>query len=138
MAVVDASVILSSMLPGDPHHEASKAWLVALVAAGNHFTAPAILLSEVAAPISRAHHQPELAGQVAHSLAAAPFAGLVPATIPLASRAAAIVADYQIRGCYAVYVALAESLGEELITLDRQQIERAKAVVVTSMPGHPS
>ena len=134
MAVVDASVILSSILPGEPQHEASKAWLVALADSGDHFSAPVILLSEIAAPLSRAYAQPDLAKQVAQTLIAAPFARLVPISIPLANRAAVIAADYQIRSCDAVYVALAESLDEELITLDKQQDERAQSVVETSQP----
>ena len=134
MAVVDASVIISSILSGDPHHEASKAWLDALVSSGRYFSAPTILLSEVAAPLSRAYDQPELAKKVIEALSTAPFAKLVPISMALANRAAVIAADYQIRGCDAVYVALAQSLGEELITLDRQQGERAKSVVETHQP----
>ena len=134
MAVVDASVIISSLLSGDPHHEASKAWLDELVSSGRHFSAPTILLSEVAAPLSRAYDQPELAKKVIEALSTAPFAKLVPISMALANRAAVIAADYQIRGCDAVYVALAQSLGEELITLDRQQGERAKSVVETHQP----
>lgn len=134
MAVVDASVILSAILSGDPHHEASSAWLSTLVSSGRHFSTPAILLTEVAAPLSRAYNQPELAGKVVQSLTTAPFAKLVPVSLPLASKAAAIAAEYQIRGCDAVYVALAHSLGEELITLDKQQSERAKSIVETRQP----
>ena len=134
MAVVDASVIISSILSSDAHHEASKAWLGALVSSGRHFSAPTIMLSEVAAPLSRAYDQPELAKRVIQELTTAPFAKLIPISIPLANRAADIAADYQIRGCDAVYVALAQSLGEELITLDRQQGERAKSVVETHQP----
>ena len=133
MAVVDASVIISSILVSDPHHEASKAWLDGLVSSGRHFSAPTILLSEVAAPLSRAYDQPELAKEVIQALVAAPFAKLVPISIPLANRAAVIAADYQIRGCDVVYVALAQSLGEELITLDRQQGERARSIIDTHL-----
>lgn len=43
-----------------------------------------------------------------------------------------IAATYQIRGCDAIYVALAGTLDEELITLDRQQGERAKSIKVYS------
>ncbi|MCA9935445.1 MAG: type II toxin-antitoxin system VapC family toxin [Ardenticatenaceae bacterium] len=129
MAVVDASVILSGMLPNDPRHEASKAWLIALASSGDCFSAPAILLSEVAAPLSRAYNLPEIAKEVVQTLATAPFAKIVPVSMPLANRAAVIAADYQIRGCDAVYVALAEALGEKLITLDKQQGERARDVV---------
>jgi predicted nucleic acid-binding protein len=39
-----------------------------------------------------------------------------------------------IRGCDAIYVALAEDLGTELVTLDRQQRERGSAIVPTREP----
>jgi predicted nucleic acid-binding protein len=134
MAVVDASVIISAILPDDVHHQASKAWLDAQVNSGRQFSAPAIVLSEVAAPLSRAFNQPVLAKKIVQSLITAPFVQLVPISNTLAHRAAIIAADYQIRGCDAVYVALAEALGEELITLDKQQGERANVVVEVSHP----
>ncbi|MBE2201364.1 MAG: PIN domain-containing protein [Anaerolinea sp.] len=61
----------------------------------------------------------------------APFR-LFPVSASLAYKAAVIAATYQIRGCDAIYVALAETLDEELITLDRQQGERAKSIKVYS------
>lgn len=134
MAVVDASVVISALLPGEPYHERSKTWLDSLVNSGRRFAAPAILLSEVAATLGRVYHQPELAKQIVSGLLAAPFVELVPVSIPLAHRAAIIAAEYQIRGCDVVYVALAESLGEELITLDRQQGERASLVIQVQRP----
>lgn len=134
MAVVDASVIISALLPGEPYHERSKAWLDSLVNSGRRFAAPTILLSEVAAPLGRAYNRPELAKEIVKGLLAAPFAELVPVSTPIAHRAAIIAADYQIRGCDAVYVALAEILGEELITLDRQQGERASLVIQVQQP----
>ncbi len=134
MSVVDASVIISAILPSDPHHERSKVWLHNLANSGHHFSAPALLLSEVAAPLSRAYDQPDLAKQVVQTLSTAPFAKIVPVSIPLANRAAVIAADYRIRGCDSVYVALAEALGEKLITLDKQQGERAKTIVEIDHP----
>ena len=47
---------------------------------------------------------------------------LYPITTSIAERAAEIAADYKIRGCDAVYVALAEQLGDELVTLDSEQL----------------
>jgi len=134
MAVVDASVILSFLRSDEPYHEASKAWLDALIESGDYFSAPALLLGEVAAPLSRAYGQPEKAKDVILELKSAPFVKLVPVTLPLASRAAVIAADYRIRGCDAIYVALAEALGEELITLDRQQRERALDIISARQP----
>jgi predicted nucleic acid-binding protein len=50
---------------------------------------------------------------------------------PKAEKAAA---DYKIRGCDSLYVALAESLNEELITLDKQQGKRAKSLIQANHP----
>lgn len=129
MAVVDASVIISAILSDDPHHETSKEWLISLAGSGRYFSSPAILLSEVAAPLSQAYHLPEVAKEVIQTLTTAPFIKIIPISIPLANRAATIAAEYQIRGCDSIYVALAEALDEKLITLDKQQRGRAKSVV---------
>jgi len=45
-----------------------------------------------------------------------------------------LAAEHRIRGCDAVYVALARQLDMPLITLDRQQLERGAAVVATRVP----
>jgi predicted nucleic acid-binding protein len=59
---------------------------------------------------------------------------LFPVTETLAARAAEIAAEQRIRGCDAIYVALAKQLQMELITLDRHQLERGAAVVMTRRP----
>jgi predicted nucleic acid-binding protein len=134
MAVVDASVILAAILPGEPHHKASKAWLDTFINSSNQFSAPVILLSEVAAALGRAYNQPRQAKQLIQTLMNAPFSRLEPITLPLANRAAIIAADYKIRGCDSLYVALAEALNEELITLDNQQRNRAKTLIQAKYP----
>ena len=134
MPIVDASVILAAILPDDPQHEASKAWIDNIVNSGQHFTVPTILLSEIAAPLGRAYNQPELAQDLVSQLVSAPFSKLRVVSIPLAQRAATIAARYKIRGCDAIYVALAEAMDEELVTLDNQQGERAKDIVQTCQP----
>jgi predicted nucleic acid-binding protein len=45
-----------------------------------------------------------------------------------------IAVDHQIRGCDAIYVALADQMKDELVTLDKQQFERGSAVVKTREP----
>jgi predicted nucleic acid-binding protein len=129
MAVVDASVILAAFLKSDKNHRASISWLVSLVKAGNHFSSPTIILSEIAAPLGRAYGQPGLAIRLVKNLLSAKYCNLFPVTIPLASRSAVIAADYKIRGCDSIYVALAVALNEDLITWDRQQRERAKNLI---------
>jgi predicted nucleic acid-binding protein len=129
MAVVDASVFISAILPNDINHNASKVWFDSLFNTGGFFFTPTIFLSEIAAPLSRAHNQPNLAKHLVQSLMNSPIIKLQPVTDKIASRAGIIATDYKIRGCDAIYVALAEALNEDLLTWDKQQRERAKPII---------
>ena len=59
---------------------------------------------------------------------------VAPVTLVVAERAATSAANYRIRGCDAVYIALADQLGEHLATLDRQQLERGATIVSAHEP----
>jgi predicted nucleic acid-binding protein len=59
--VVDASVWVSRLIPQDVHHSASSSWIERYIAAGNLLVAPALLLVEVAASVSRQRGQSVLA-----------------------------------------------------------------------------
>ena len=72
--------------------------------------------------------------QVVQQLLRSNVVELVPVTVAVAKRAAAIAADHRLRGCDAVYVALAEQSGDHLVTLDQQQLERGTAVVTVCKP----
>jgi predicted nucleic acid-binding protein len=56
---------------------------------------------------------------------------IVDLSVSLATKAAQIASECRVRGCDAVYLALAEQLSESLVTLDKQQHERGGAVVQT-------
>jgi hypothetical protein len=58
----------------------------------------------------------------------------VPVDEALGGMAAELAATHQIRGCDAVYVALAQQLAAPLVTLDGEQRQRALAVVVMQTP----
>ena len=55
-------------------------------------------------------------------------------TTLIARRSSDLVADLGIRGCDAIYIALAESLGDELVTLDLTQLQLGSAVVPARTP----
>jgi predicted nucleic acid-binding protein len=95
---------------------------------------PYILLSEVAAALSRGVGDPVLAHQVVQQLARSDLIELMPVTLTMAEQPAEIAAEHRIRSCDAVYVALAEQLGDALVTLDRQQLERGAARVSVRAP----
>ena len=134
MAVIDASVYIALVNAHEREHVSSWAWFEQARATEESIVAPVILLSEVAAALSRGVGDSTLAHRVVQQLARSEVIELIPVTLPVAERAAVIAAEHRIRGCDAVYVALAEQLNDSLVTLDRQQLERGAAVVPVRAP----
>jgi predicted nucleic acid-binding protein len=134
MAVIDASVYVAMFHAGEPGHASSWTWWRRAQYTSESISAPLILIAEVAAALSRGASDPSLAHQVVQQLLRYQVVQLAPITSILAERAAAIAADYRVRGCDSIYIALAEQLDEELITLDQQQLERGAVVVKTRRP----
>ena len=134
MAVIDASLYISLINVNESSHAASWAWFQQAQLGQESLSAPVILLAEITSALSRGLGNPTLAHQVVQQLLQSKVINLVPVTQALAERAAAIAADCQIRGCDAIYVALAEQLGDYLITLDQQQLDRGALIVTTRKP----
>ena len=134
MAVIDASVYVALLNADEEHHACSWQWFERANRTHEPMRAPVILLAEIAAALSRGMGDSALAHQVVGQLLQSQVVELLPVTITLAERAAAIAADYRVRGCDAVYVALAEQFGDTLVTLDRQQFERGGVVVAVHQP----
>ncbi len=134
MAVIDTSVYLAILNPNEPGHQASWAWYARTVRMGEPIVAPVILLAEAAAALSRGVGDAALAHRVVRQLLRSKTIELVPVTVVLAQQAAGIAADQRLRGCDAVFVALAQQRADALFTLDRQQLERGAAVVTTRQP----
>ncbi len=134
MPVVDASVFVALFHAGDPAHPASRRWLAQSQGKEEPIVAPVLLLAEVAAALSRGVGDPDLAREAVRLLRGRWLVELFPVTETLAARAAEIAAEQKIRGCDSIYVALARLLEMDLVTEDRQQIERGGGVVVTRRP----
>jgi predicted nucleic acid-binding protein len=135
MYVIDASVHVADARPQEPHHIEART-LLAWMAAENHpVYLPEVVLAEIAAAISRGTGQIALALRLAAALRRVPHFQFVPVEQTLGDLAAEIAAHYQIRGCDAVYAALAQQQGAILITLDRQQRERLPAHIVARSPA---
>ena len=133
MAVIDASLYVALINDHEVHHTRSWAWFETARADQERIAAPAILLAEVASALGRGPGETE-ARQAAKDLEQSSIIELVPVTQALARRAAAIAAKHRLRGCDAIYVALADRLDDQLVTLDRQQLERGAKVVLTRRP----
>jgi predicted nucleic acid-binding protein len=134
MAVIDASVYIALINAHESYHVSSWGWFQQAQAAGESLAAPVILVAEIAAGLSRGLGNSALAHQAVRQLFQAQLIDLIPVTPILAERAAAIAADHQVRGCDAVYLALAEQLNDYLVTLDQQQFERGSMIVTTRKP----
>jgi predicted nucleic acid-binding protein len=134
MAVIDASVYIALVNAHETEHASSWAWFEQAMRAEESVVAPVILLAEVAAALSRGMGDPTLAHRVSQQLARSEAIELIQITMAMAERAAEIAAELRIRGCDAVYVALADQLSDTLVTLDRQQLERGAALVTVRAP----
>ena len=134
MPVIDASVYVAIVNTDDVHHHASRQWIEATLRAGETIQAPVIILGEVAAAISRGVKDQRLAIKTVERLERSSIIQLAPISLSLAKSAARIAAEQRIRGCDAIYVALAAKVGEPLVTWDRQQKERGASLTTTLTP----
>ncbi|MCB0074050.1 MAG: type II toxin-antitoxin system VapC family toxin [Caldilineaceae bacterium] len=135
MPVIDASVFVAIVNRADAHHDACRTWFEQAVNNGDRLLAPNILMSETAAAISRGAGNEALARAIVTTLAASTVIELIPIGNSLAAAAAEIAATRRIRGCDAVYVALASSVDEALVTLDQQQLTRSSGLIAVMSPS---
>jgi predicted nucleic acid-binding protein len=126
MSVVDASFLSAFYAPSDTSHASAQGWYE-----GNdpplRLWTPAIALAELGAGLRQQGASTERAREALETVE--DLVSIVPVDTALASRAAALALERTIRGCDAVYVALAERLDDELVAFDRQQARGAEGVV---------
>jgi predicted nucleic acid-binding protein len=133
--VLDASVVVSRLVPQDAHHVASRRWMVQHVAHGGLLIAPALLLPEVAAAIARRTGKPRLASRALAAVLRLPGLRLVVVDDVLARKAASLASQLRLRGADAVYIAAAVALRVPLVTWDVEQRDRAIPLVEVFAPG---
>jgi len=135
MYVIDASVHVADARPQEPYHAESRALLARVAAQDLPVFLPEIVLAEIAAGISRGTGQIALAQRLVETLRRVPQFEFVPIEHTLGNLAASLAARYKIRGCDAVYIALAKQRDATLITLDLQQRERVPATIIARSPA---
>jgi predicted nucleic acid-binding protein len=130
--ISDASVWVAFFLIADVTHAPSFAWIDQHTAAGGMLVAPAILLTEVAAALSRrlgSATGPQMALQAAATLARLPLMQIVPMDEPLVTTATDLAARLGLRGADALYVAVAQRLSLPLLTWDGEQLTRPAGLI---------
>jgi predicted nucleic acid-binding protein len=132
--VVDASVWVSSLIPQDRYHHASRTWLDRYLAAGGIVYGPVLLLPEVAGAVARLKADPQIGRQVLQDMLKVPTLRLVPNDFGFGRVAAQMAADLRLRGADVVYVTAAYLLHMPLVTWDREQQQRAGSVILVQTP----
>lgn len=135
MPIIDASVYVSLTNEADRHHDRCMSWFESCLRKSDPIRAPNLLLVEVGASIRRLTGSPKLAQRVLLELQENELIELYPLTTARSEAAALLATSTGVRGADAVYLALAKELGEVLVTLDRQQLERGRGVVDVTKPA---
>lgn len=133
--VVDASVYVADAVIGEASHAAASGFLVAAARRGVDFYLPSIAMPEVAAAVARVVGDGTLAIEATKLYRAWPRTHVVPVDAWLSERTVEVAATRRIRGCDAIYVALAQHLGITLVSLDHEQRERAPEDVTALTPA---
>lgn len=123
--VLDASVWVSRLVPEDTFYEIIKNWMTAQREQGVEFVSPFLLLAEIGGAISRRTGMPTLGLNAIKHVENLPGVRLVEMDNSLLKDAASVAAELGLRGADATYVATAARLNLPMVTLDRDQRERA-------------
>jgi predicted nucleic acid-binding protein len=135
MFVIDASVYVSRLRREEAQYAESARLFEAVAARRTPVLCPEILLPEVAAALARGLDDPDLAHRAAAQLRALPGHRFVAVDRVLSGLAARLAAERRLRGCDAIYAALARQEGIPLVTWDEQQRNRGAPVVEALTPS---
>lgn len=131
---VDASVFVNAFSPAEEGSDDSFGFITRLKNEAIPLIQPTLFLPEVVASVARKKGDAELALNLAKELRNFSGLTLVPLDASLADLAVDVAAQHKLRGSDAVYAAVALRFGTELITLDREQVERLSKVVSVRQP----
>ncbi len=135
MYTVDASVHISALNPVEAESASSRAFLAQVRQDRSPLYSPTLLAVEVAVALARILGDEERAVALALAVRSLPNQTLAPLDEALADRSVRLAAAASLRGADAVYAAVAQRYGTQLITLDRQQLERLAPLMRTARPA---
>ena len=131
---IDASVFVSAFMPTEPAHSASKAFMLNVREQSIPIIVPVLVLPEISAALSRGQGKPELGKAFVQELRNFPNTTFIDVDVTVAKLAVDIAANNRLRGSDAVYAAIALRFGTDLITLDREQLDRLPKVLSVKAP----
>lgn len=131
---IDASVFGNATIGGEAGHASSAELIRRAQASRVPLLLPTLLLTELAGLIARRFDDEETARRVIERLLELNNARFVGLGVGRSQRVARLAARSRLRGADAVYVEIAIEHGSTLVTRDREQQERASALVPVSSP----
>ncbi len=131
---VDASVFVNAFSPDEEGSDESMALLTQLSKEKIPLIQPTLFLPEVAASIARKQDDTDAAIELERELRSFLEITLIDLDEDLADFASEIAAKHRLRGSDSVYAAVALRFGTELLTLDREQLERLPKVLSVRKP----
>jgi predicted nucleic acid-binding protein len=131
---VDASVFVNALSPDEDGSDQSAEFIYQLKRQDVAFVQPTLFVPEVVASIARKQESAEIGIEILHELRKIPNLTLVDLDDDFADFASEVAANHRLRGSDAVYAAVALRFGTELITLDKEQLERLPKVLSVRAP----
>jgi predicted nucleic acid-binding protein len=131
---IDASVFVSAFTPTEPAHQASKAFMLNLREQSIPIIVPVLVLPEISAALARGQGKPKLGLAFVQELRNFPNTTFINVDESIADLAVEIAANNRLRGSDAIYAAVSLRFGTELITLDREQLDRLPKVLSVREP----
>ncbi|MBI5294004.1 MAG: type II toxin-antitoxin system VapC family toxin [Chloroflexi bacterium] len=131
---IDASVFVNAFSPTESGSDESLEFINATKRKGIPIIVPVLVLPEISAAIARRQNNTDLALNLVRELRLFSNITFVDVDEILAHLAVEIAATSRLRGSDAVYAAVALRFGTELVTLDREQLERLPEVIPVRAP----
>jgi predicted nucleic acid-binding protein len=131
---VDASVFINALSPDEDGSDKSAEFMSLLKREGVVLIQPTLFIPEVVASIARKQHSTDIAREILHELGKFPKLTLIDLDDDFADFASEVAANNRLRGSDAVYATVALRFGTELITLDKEQLDRLPKVLSVREP----
>ena len=131
---LDASVFVNALSPDEDGSEESAGFISQLKQDRVVLMQPTLFVTEIVASIARKQHSTKIALEVLHDLKKFPKLTLINLDEDFADFASEVAARHRLRGSDAVYVAVALRFGTDLITLDKEQLDRLPKVLSVHSP----
>ena len=131
---IDASVFVNAFSPTESGSDKSLEFISRLKEQSIPIILPVLVLPEIVSALSRKQGNSESALQLAREIKSLPNITLITVDESIADLAVEIAANNGLRGSDAIYAAVTLRFGTELITLDREQLDRLPKVLSVREP----